>query len=53
MNILYIMVPMALALAASFLFAFVWAAKKGQFDDTVTPAHRILFDDEKDKKNEK
>jgi cbb3-type cytochrome oxidase maturation protein len=30
---------------AGFLVAFVWAVRAGQFDDTVSPALRILFDD--------
>jgi len=31
--------------AGGFLAAFVWAVRSGQFDDTTTPALRILFDD--------
>ena len=31
--------------AAGFLVAFVWALRGGQFDDTVSPPLRILFDD--------
>jgi cbb3-type cytochrome oxidase maturation protein len=31
--------------AAGFLAAFVWALRGGQFDDTVSPPLRILFDD--------
>jgi cbb3-type cytochrome oxidase maturation protein len=31
--------------AVGFLIAFVWAVRTGQFDDTVSPALRILFDD--------
>jgi cbb3-type cytochrome oxidase maturation protein len=31
--------------AAGFLVAFVWAVRGGQFDDTVSPPLRILFDD--------
>jgi len=31
--------------AAAFLAAFVWAVRSGQFDDTTTPAIRVLFDD--------
>jgi cbb3-type cytochrome oxidase maturation protein len=27
-----------------FLAAFLWAVKKGQYDDTVTPAIRMLFE---------
>jgi cbb3-type cytochrome oxidase maturation protein len=31
--------------AGGFLAAFAWAVRSGQFDDTVTPPIRILFDD--------
>jgi cbb3-type cytochrome oxidase maturation protein len=31
--------------AAGFLVAFAWAVRAGQFDDTVSPPLRILFDD--------
>lgn len=31
--------------AAAFLAAFAWAVRSGQFDDTTTPAIRVLFDD--------
>lgn len=42
MNILVLMVPLALALGLGFVGAFIWAAEDGQFEDTDTPAHRIL-----------
>jgi len=25
--------------------AFIWATRDGQFDDTETPAHRMLFEE--------
>jgi cbb3-type cytochrome oxidase maturation protein len=31
--------------AGGFLVAFVWAVRSGQFDDTTTPAVRVLVDD--------
>jgi len=46
MNILFLLVPVALFLAAAGVGAFVWAVKTGQFDDVRTPAIRMLFDDE-------
>jgi cbb3-type cytochrome oxidase maturation protein len=46
MMILVMMIPIAILLGASFLAAFVWATNSGQFDDTVTPAHRILIDED-------
>lgn len=45
MSVLFIMAPVALLLGAVAVAAFIWAARDGQFDDTETPAERILFDD--------
>lgn len=42
MSILMMMVPFAILLSTCFLGAFVWATMSGQFDDSVTPAYRIL-----------
>lgn len=47
MSVLLLMIPMALVLGLGFVFAFMWAAKSEQFDDVETPAHRILFEDDK------
>lgn len=47
MNILFFMVPAAIIVAVIFVIAFIWATKKGQYDDLETPAHKILIDDEK------
>jgi len=44
MMILLMMIPISLLLGFGFLIGFVWAVKNGQFDDTKTPAHRILED---------
>jgi len=49
MEIIYFLIPMALLLGLSFVGGFIWAAKKGQFDDLETPAHRMLIDEEVDK----
>lgn len=46
MGVILVMLPVALALAAVGVWAFVWAAKRGQFDDLDTPAYRAIFDDE-------
>lgn len=48
MSVIFIALPVALALAAAALTAFAWAAREGQFDDLDTPAVRVLFDDEPD-----
>ena len=46
MDILFFLVPVALLLAGVALWAFFWAVRNGQFDDTTTPAIRILLEDE-------
>jgi len=46
MNVLYIVLPLAIVLAGAGLAAFLWAVRKGQFDDLDTPAVRMLFDDD-------
>ncbi|WP_425398619.1 cbb3-type cytochrome oxidase assembly protein CcoS [Aeoliella sp.] len=46
MSMLYIMVPVTLALAVSALIAYIWAVRNGQFDDPQSQAYRMLFDDE-------
>jgi cbb3-type cytochrome oxidase maturation protein len=45
MSVLYIMVPLAVVLAGGFVAGFLWAVKRGQYDDVETPAHRMLQDD--------
>lgn len=46
MNIIYFLIPIALLLGGGFAWAFVHFAKRGQFDDLETPAHRLLLEDE-------
>jgi len=46
MNILLALVPISLVLLGIAIGAFVWAVKRGQFDDLDTPALDILADDE-------
>jgi cbb3-type cytochrome oxidase maturation protein len=43
---IFVLLPLALLIAAIAVGFFVWAARSGQFDDLETPAMRILFDDE-------
>jgi cbb3-type cytochrome oxidase maturation protein len=43
---IFVLLPLALLIAAVAVGFFVWAARTGQFDDLDTPAIRILFDDE-------
>lgn len=46
MNALWITIPVSLLLAAFFVVAYIIAVKRDQFEDLVTPAYRILLDDE-------
>lgn len=45
MNALYVTIPVSLLLVVFFVIAFIYAVKRDQYDDLVTPAHRILLDD--------
>ncbi|MEZ5283682.1 MAG: cbb3-type cytochrome oxidase assembly protein CcoS [Vicinamibacterales bacterium] len=46
METVFVLLPLALLIAAIAVGFFIWAAMTGQFDDLETPAVRILFDDE-------
>ena len=45
MNILLLLIPISLVLLGVAVAAFVWAVKRGQFDDLDTPALDILRED--------
>lgn len=45
MSVIFVVVPLAVALAVVGVIAFVWASRSGQFDDLHTPGIRILHDD--------
>ena len=54
MNVVYILLPVALLIAVGYLVLFIISVRKGQYDDTTTPAVRMLFDDdEKERDNGK
>lgn len=46
MEILYILIPLAVILAAVAIAAFVMSVRSGQYDDLDGAAHRILMDDD-------
>jgi len=46
MEILYLLIPLSVALAFLIGAAFWWSVASGQFDDLEGPAHRILLDDD-------
>ena len=45
MSVILILIPLSLVMAGLFLGAFVWAVRRGQYEDTCTPSMRILVDD--------
>jgi cbb3-type cytochrome oxidase maturation protein len=49
MEILYLMVPLGLALVGIGLWAFFWAVGSGQFDDLDSPGWSVLDDEPKRK----
>jgi cbb3-type cytochrome oxidase maturation protein len=46
MSVVYILLPAAVVIALIYLVLFIISVRKGQFDDTTTPAVRMLFDDD-------
>jgi cbb3-type cytochrome oxidase maturation protein len=46
MNALLITIPIALVLGLVALGVFIYAFKKGQFEDIEGPKHRMFFDDD-------
>ena len=48
MEIVVVLVPLMLMLVTGGIILFNWAVKNGQYDDLEGPAHRILYDDDKE-----
>ncbi|HSZ24342.1 MAG TPA: cbb3-type cytochrome oxidase assembly protein CcoS [Cytophagaceae bacterium] len=51
MSVIFVLIGISILVALSFLGAFLWAVKSGQYDDGHTPSVRILFDDTIKEKN--
>jgi cbb3-type cytochrome oxidase maturation protein len=45
MSVIFLLIPISVVIAAGFLFAFIWAVRAGQYEDTYTPSLRLLLDD--------
>ena len=45
MSVMILLLLASLVVAIVFLVAFIWSVKNGQYDDDVSPAHKILFED--------
>lgn len=46
MSVLYVVLPISIVLVVIAVVLFVWAVRRGQFDDLETPGVRMLHDDE-------
>lgn len=53
MSVLYLVVPLALLIAACWVAAFAWAVRGGQMDDLDTPQARMLHDDDAPERRER
>lgn len=47
MEILYLLIPLSVALVFLIAVVFWWSVRSGQFDDLEGPAFRILMDDDR------
>jgi len=45
MSVLFVVLPLAVLLSGLASLAFIWATRRGQFDDLDTPAVRLLNDE--------
>ncbi len=45
MSAIFILIPLSIILATAFLWCFVWAVRSGQYEDTCTPAMRVLTEE--------
>ncbi|HRN80064.1 MAG TPA: cbb3-type cytochrome oxidase assembly protein CcoS [Ferruginibacter sp.] len=46
MSALFLLIAISLVVAGSFLAAFLWSVRSGQYDDDYTPSVRMLFENE-------
>lgn len=52
MSVLFVLIGVSMLVAGGFLIGFLWAVKKGQYDDSYSPSVRILFEDKEKKAEE-
>lgn len=52
MSAILFLIPISVIIAASFLAAFIWAVRSGQFEDTCTPSLRVLTEDRQEISND-
>ncbi len=47
MHVIYLLIPLGIALLVLSVWGFFWAVRSGQFDDLDSPAVQILLDDDR------
>lgn len=47
MEVIVVLLFLSLLISGGFLLSFIYQTKSGQFDDTYSPAEKILWDDSK------
>ena len=52
MSVIIILILASLTVALLFLAGFIWAVRNGQYEDTLTPAMRVLADETTKKNSE-
>lgn len=50
MSVMILLLGASLIVAVIFLIAFIWSVRNGQYDDDFSPSHKILFEDQPQKK---
>ncbi len=53
MSVILILIILGVLVTGGFLAGFIWAVRSGQYDDTDSPAVRMLFDDYKVEKKKR
>ncbi|HMB61715.1 MAG TPA: cbb3-type cytochrome oxidase assembly protein CcoS [Eudoraea sp.] len=46
MSVIYVLLAISILVAVIFFAAFIFSVRSGQYDDSYTPAIRMLFEDE-------
>jgi cbb3-type cytochrome oxidase maturation protein len=47
MTVIFLLIPLSILIATGFLLAFIWAVRSGQYEDTQTPAMRLLLEEKR------
>lgn len=47
MSVIFLLIPLSILIAVCFLGAFIWAVRSGQYEDTDTPAMRLLLEEKR------